>query len=128
MAYEMTIKERLRKYVSFLSIPRNEFEMRIKSSGGFLSNNSEPNGKLLISILDKYPDLSAEWLMRGEGEMIRKSISPDSTSESAANESAGGYGWSPNAIGDAKLLQERIYYLEQLVEEKERTIQILMNK
>lgn len=74
MAYEMTIKERLRKYVSFLSIPRNEFEMRIKSAGGFLSNNSEPSGKLLISILSKYPDLSAEWLMRGEGEMIRKTV------------------------------------------------------
>lgn len=125
----MTIKERLRKYVSFLSIPRNEFEMRIKSSGGFLSNNSEPNGKLLISILDKYPDLSAEWLMRGEGEMIRKIISPSTPSTpEAASEPVDGYGWSPNPQGAAKLLQERIYYLEKLVEEKERTIQILMNK
>ena len=56
MAYEMTIKERLRKYVSFLSIPRNEFEMRIKSSGGFLSKNIEPNGKLsVLPLADSRP-------------------------------------------------------------------------
>ena len=130
MAYEMTIKERLRKYVSFISIPKNEFEMRIKSSGGFLSNNSEPNGKLLISILDKYPDLSAEWLMRGEGEMIRKIISSSTPSmPETASEPVDGYGWSTNhPQGSDKLLQERIYFLEKLLQEKERTIKILMDK
>ena len=36
-----------------------------------ISENSEPRIGLVMSILNGLPDLSAEWLMRGEGPMYR---------------------------------------------------------
>lgn len=38
--------------------------------------SSQPGGDMLVKILTLYPDLSAEWLMRGEGDVI-KGISPN---------------------------------------------------
>ena len=128
MAYEMTIKERLRKFVHFRDLKDYEFETMIKVARGFLSSDSEPNGKAIVSILTAFPDINPDWLILGAGEMTRAEKTPSTPSTpEAASEPVDGYGWSPNPQGAAKLLQERIYFLEKLVEEKERTIQILMN-
>lgn len=35
---------------------------------------SQPGGDMLVKILTVYPDLSAEWLMRGEGDMFKTNI------------------------------------------------------
>lgn len=47
-----------------LSVANGTFGRALKSSGSFASSTLE-------KILMKYPDLSAEWLLRGEGDMQR---------------------------------------------------------
>lgn len=39
------------------------------------SSNTEPTFTILSGILSACPDISAEWLMRGEGEMIKPEAS-----------------------------------------------------
>lgn len=33
---------------------------------------SQPGGDMLVKVLTIYPNLSAEWLLRGEGDMLKK--------------------------------------------------------
>lgn len=76
MAYEMTIKERLRKFVHFRDLKDYEFETTIKVARGFLSSDSEPNGKAIVSILTAFPDINPDWLILGAGEMTRTEKTP----------------------------------------------------
>ncbi|MEI2270743.1 hypothetical protein OHD16_01145 [Sphingobacterium sp. ML3W] len=51
------------------------FESAIGASRGVftraLSNNTDVQAKWLISIVEKYPKYSSEWLLKGEGEMLK---------------------------------------------------------
>lgn len=51
------------------------FESAIGASRGVftraLSNNTDVQAKWLISIVEKYPEYSSEWLLKGEGEMLK---------------------------------------------------------
>lgn len=73
-------------------------------------------------------DVSAEWLLSGEGDMLNKT-------EQSAVASGNGIAVAGNnnvagnvTMGDAAVLQERITMLERLLEEKERLINVLMEK
>lgn len=50
------------------------FEEISMSSANFKGRNmlSEIGGDKIVKILSVYPNLSAEWLMRGEGEMLQE--------------------------------------------------------
>lgn len=51
------------------------FESAIGASRGVftraLANNTDVQAKWLISIVEKYPEYSSEWLLKGEGEMLK---------------------------------------------------------
>ncbi|WP_051960103.1 hypothetical protein [Sphingobacterium sp. ML3W] len=51
------------------------FEATIGASKGVftraLTNGTDIQSKWLISLMENYPDYSAEWLLRGEGEMLK---------------------------------------------------------
>lgn len=49
-------------------------EVHPTSIGKIIKNLNTPNGATLAKLLEVFPDVRAEWLMRGEGEMtIEKS-------------------------------------------------------
>lgn len=70
--YNVTIKDRLRKFVETLKVADYAFENQCGLAGGTLSNNSEPSGPVLAKILETYPTLSADWLITGVGSMMKK--------------------------------------------------------
>ena len=86
-------------------------------------------------VLFKYCEgISAEWLLSGMGEMLssetNRAIADHGGVSIAGNNTIAG---NNNAvgnvtIGDAAVLHERVTMLEKLLEEKERTIKILMEK
>ena len=86
-------------------------------------------------ILYKYCEgISAEWLLSGIGEMFRSETNT-ATADHGGVSIAGNNNISGNnnavgnvTIGDAAVLQERVTMLERLLDEKERTIKILMEK
>ncbi len=68
--------ERIHEYLQFRRLSYNKFEKSLGVSHGSISNarkNKKNIGsKVIIAILNTYSDMSAEWLLRGEGEMLKK--------------------------------------------------------
>ena len=70
---------RIKEYIDFKGINISAFEKSIAiSNGAFasqLKNNKTIGVDKLENILTVYKDLSAQWLLTGEGEMLRGDVS-----------------------------------------------------
>lgn len=67
----MTVKERINQFIDYKGIRINAFELSIGVSKSYWSNTQKISAEVVAEILRVYSELSAEWLMRGEGEMLR---------------------------------------------------------
>lgn len=68
----MTVKERLMKFIKFKGIRTVEFERRCGLSNGYVSSMRKGLGEAkLNNVLKQFPELNREWLIYGEGEMLR---------------------------------------------------------
>jgi hypothetical protein len=68
-----TVKERLIAFISYLSMSKNAFENACGLSTRYVSNIStsvSPDKLKRISL--KFPELNVEWLLTGQGEMLRE--------------------------------------------------------
>ena len=76
-------------------------------------------------IYSKCEHLSGDWLLSGEGEMLRSTNEAIANGDNsvAVNNNSGSI-----ATGDTNAMAEKIALLERLLDEKERTIKILMEK
>jgi len=70
----LTIKERILSFLESQGIKKVDFfEATGIQSSNFKGKNmsSQPGGDMLVKVLTIYPNLSAEWLLRGEGNMLK---------------------------------------------------------
>lgn len=67
----MSVKERLLEYLSSKGINANAFENSISVSKSYLRNTKNISAEVVSETLRVYSDLSAEWLLRGEGSMYK---------------------------------------------------------
>ncbi|MFD0701770.1 S24 family peptidase [Myroides pelagicus] len=68
----MSVKDRLKEFANSLNLTISSFEKEIKASNGYINNISKSISLDKISTLkNKYPNLDIEWLLTGEGEMIK---------------------------------------------------------
>jgi transcriptional regulator with XRE-family HTH domain len=76
---------------------------------GYLSGESKPPMSFLVLFLLSFPDVSAEWLIRGEGQMFKPA-----PHERYLDMSARLKGAEPNEVMDAiRSLDERLTAIEQ---------------
>lgn len=79
MDKKITIKEKILAFLERKGINKADFyaETGIEPSN-FKGRNKDslPGSAMLVKILTKYPDLSADWLLTDEGEMIKKKQTP----------------------------------------------------
>jgi hypothetical protein len=71
----LTIKDKIVTFLRLQNIKKNDFfEATGIQASNFKGKNmqSQPGGDMLVKILSVYPEISAEWLMRGEGEMLKE--------------------------------------------------------
>lgn len=65
---------RIKTYLDYKGITVSAFERSVGMSNGSFGKSLKSGGSIGVdkveSILEKYPDLSAEWLLRGRGEML----------------------------------------------------------
>lgn len=128
---EETINDRLRLFIKSQGMKVGQFEKSINVSLGFVNNISKGIGKeKLNTIRELYPMLNIEWLIFGEGPMLNQSASI-SVGGSVQSNGDGGV----NIQGDnntltpappaheVQALNEKLKMMEQLLQEKERTIQ-----
>lgn len=69
--FATTTKERLQKYAKHKFGEYKVMEDKCGLTHGILSYPSEPNVRVLQKVLQKCPDLSADWLILGIGPMER---------------------------------------------------------
>lgn len=68
----MSVKERLKKFISSQNMTIVDFEQSICSANGYVNSISKSVGldKLQL-IIENYPILNIEWLLTGEGNMLK---------------------------------------------------------
>ncbi|MEZ5045281.1 MAG: helix-turn-helix domain-containing protein [Saprospiraceae bacterium] len=72
----VNINDRILEIMKYYGYNRTQLaeklELHPTTMGKIVNKLSTPNGATLAKILNEFPDLSAEWLMRGSGEMIQE--------------------------------------------------------
>lgn len=122
----MELKERLMQFISYKRKTVQAFECEVGLSNGAvgkMGNNTRRS--TLDKISNIYPELNTTWLLTGEGEMLKTNGSAIASGDGSVAVS-GNNNRNVVAGNETVLLQERIHHLEELVSEKERLIQILM--
>jgi len=75
------IGDRIHQYIAYKGIPQSHFAYNIGRSkqeiNNWLRNDPIIPPKHIITILDAYPEINANWLIRGEESMIRKGYEQD---------------------------------------------------
>lgn len=98
MDKNLTIKDKIFSFLEKKGISKTEFyaETGIESSN-FKGKNRDslPGSAMLVKILTKYPDLSADWLLTGKGEMLK---TKEATSDSLADQQPSGRDKDTNKI------------------------------
>lgn len=85
----MEIVDRIKLFREYLGIGQTAFEVNIGVARGYFSNVKTLGSDRILRIHTKYPELNIEWLVTGNGEMIKNTEREQKTieiSESAISE------------------------------------------
>ena len=111
MTNNNSINGRIREIILSAGITDSAFAKRIGVTQSVIASmfqrGTEPSAKVLTSILLTYEDISAEWLLRGKGQMLLSEVTPD-----------------PN-IEQMKRLVDTITTLQGIITEQTKTNQLL---
>lgn len=124
------VKDRLGEYMAYKKLKVTTLEKNAGISVGSLRQTRKPSAEFIRLVLCVCPDLSAEWLMRGDGEMIRGEKQQQQQQQtnlmrgnvfnkvSTVNNGA-------TLVGNAEVMAVELNYLRQLVKQKDHTIAFL---
>lgn len=74
----MDIKQRIQDFIKYKGISVKKFEELCKLSNGYISSMRKGFGAdKLSNVLNVFPELNREWLLYGEGEMLRAETQED---------------------------------------------------
>ena len=71
--YFMAITERISKYLDIKGVTKYKFCKDLAFSNGFLDKPREITTDKYANILEYFPELNPEWLLTGNGEMLKES-------------------------------------------------------
>lgn len=71
------IKDRLKEYLSFKHLSVREFERMCGLANGVASRLSETTSPTTLRKIEKSSDISIDWLIKGDGEMLNKTYLVD---------------------------------------------------
>lgn len=71
----MAVKDRISQFCKYKGLSIRQFEIQCKMSNGYVSSMRSGLGiKKLENVLNAFPELSREWLLYGEGDMLKGKI------------------------------------------------------
>jgi phage repressor protein C with HTH and peptisase S24 domain len=71
----MTLKDRVKEFITYLKVETKTFEQKCSLSNGFVNNIGHSiREKSINQILEQYPELNKIWLLTGEGQMLTTKI------------------------------------------------------
>ncbi len=75
----MTIRERVLYFLESKSISKYRFYKETGFSNGFLDKDGSIGSDKCAKICYCYPEINLEWLLLGEGEMLKSEVNPQKT-------------------------------------------------
>ena len=69
----MTVKDRIQQYIDYKGISIYRLEASAELSKGYWTKTKSISADVVMKISRLYTDISTEWLLRGEGEMLKSS-------------------------------------------------------
>lgn len=73
---EDSINDRVKRVIEYLAISENKFSVAIGITQSVINSmfkrGTEPSAKIIKAIVSAYPSISLDWLMTGEGQMIKQ--------------------------------------------------------
>lgn len=80
------IKDRLKKVIDFQGISIRQFEKSIGASNAYFSSiKDDISTKYIRNIMRVYPNISIEWIIAGEGNMLRNGSANNTQISQVAN-------------------------------------------
>ncbi len=129
----MNSKERLLEYLKYLGIGQNAFENNIGVSVAYISKLKGSIGsEVLAKIKRTYPELSIDWLVDGDGEMIRQNVTQNNQHGDNINTASGSI--SINKQDDKlkeeceRLRKENDRLKDELLKAKQAIIDLMLEK
>lgn len=80
----MEIRERLLVFLEFKALNKNRFYKLTGLSNGYLDKKGGVSGDATKKILEVFPELNHQWLINGEGPMLRVNEISETTAQKAA--------------------------------------------
>ena len=116
----LNIKEKITQYLRFKGISDYRLEKSLEVSKGYWNKAKNPSSDILCKICGIYTDISAEWLLRGDGSMIKtNSISIEKELEHLNDSEQNKIAERINSMpGDSDI----ILFYEQAIGEKDKEI------
>lgn len=102
-----TVKDRTIEFVKFKGITMKTFEQKCGLSTGYVTSMRKGFGSdKLSNVLIAFPELNRDWLLYGEGEMIKGSVSQTSHGDNSPNINGNGNHLEPTSSLLDKALDE----------------------
>lgn len=101
-----TVKTRILAFINYKGMKMKAFEDRCNLSSGYITSMRKGFGsEKLNNVLTAFPELNREWLLYGEGEMLKSSVVNHNVVHGDANNSIVGdnnnVSYAPNKYGDS---------------------------
>lgn len=111
-----SVKSRIKQVIDFQGISIRQFEISIGASNGYYgSMKDEMNSKYLRNISSVYPNISIEWLVTGEGSMLKSGAvnSTQITQTANGNNNSQTQHVNSTLAGEVQELTKQIQELQQ---------------
>ena len=79
----LTIADRFKEYLRRAGVKQSDFLREVGKSRAYFASAGNLSTEMLSRIVKLYPDLNAEWLLTGEGEMLKSSAGTEPDSDVA---------------------------------------------
>lgn len=114
----MNVKKRINIFIDYKGIPIKKFEEKCGLSNGYISSMRKGFGETkLNNVLNAFPELNREWLLYGEGEMLK---SPVQEARGDNNTQISGNSNNVNTSVEIQIALNEISEMRKLVQEQVR--------
>lgn len=69
--------DRIKKIIEYKEISTRQFCLKVGVANGFLDKVKDVGSEKIVKILYAFPDISPEWLLTGNGAMLRGQSAPE---------------------------------------------------
>lgn len=115
------IEEIMKKYNLNKSGLAKAIEMEQVTVNNYLNGTRKISFELILSIISKFPDISAEWLLRGEGAMER-TLNVENSEKTIINQPTNSDN-SGVSITDSEVLSDMMNEIKEIREQNAKLIE-----